>query len=455
MFHYFSSFIIFIFIILNNWASFNKDILKNNPEITLSSTQLDLCPNGEVILYVTISGQLPVSVSYSVIIDGKTVERIVESNSSPLKIILKEAGDYTITKFSNQNTSVSSNMQFKVIPAKLPDAELIGGGTFCANSEIEPVQVKFSGTPPWTLTYQINNGTSQKKEFSNNLTVLLSDEGLINLRNVSDSKCTKAISDTASITLSEIPKTDLLTGRQELCPGEFAMYTTNYSTKYEYKWLVPSGGDIKPGITRLPNELPVIWNNPGNYNIELIVNIPSTGCTTDTIFFPVKVAALPSVYNGKDTVVCLDFEHELILTPSKIEKNIVYWSHTGQESFSVEINEKGTYQYIETSPLGCSDTGYINVVDKCKPEIFVPEAFTPNDDNINDMLEVFGVFYNLKLNIYNLNGELVFTSQNENHFWDGKKNGYNMPNGTYLWKATYTDENGEIFYREGHVILIR
>lgn len=78
--------------------------------------------------------------------------------------------------------------------------------------------------------------------------------------------------------------------------------------------------------------------------------------------------------------------------------------------------------------------------------IFLPAAFTPNGDGLNDtyMAKGYGFDTNFKLEVYNTHNDLVFFSDNPNMGWDGRANhgGTIAPQGQYLFKASFTDIDG-------------
>ncbi len=90
------------------------------------------------------------------------------------------------------------------------------------------------------------------------------------------------------------------------------------------------------------------------------------------------------------------------------------------------------------------------------PALFIPGAFTPNGDDVNDVLEVEGTFVSaLKLHIYNRWGKLLFYSEDRNSGWDGKIGQKNAPSGTYVYSLDFTDEQGKKFSKRGTFVLIR
>lgn len=90
-------------------------------------------------------------------------------------------------------------------------------------------------------------------------------------------------------------------------------------------------------------------------------------------------------------------------------------------------------------------------------EIFVPTAFTPNNDRLNDN---FNFIANPGINIiyfriYNRWGQLVYTNTQNKLGWDGFHRGIRQPIGIYPWTLRATDGLGKIINLKGTVALIR
>jgi gliding motility-associated-like protein len=91
--------------------------------------------------------------------------------------------------------------------------------------------------------------------------------------------------------------------------------------------------------------------------------------------------------------------------------------------------------------------------------IFVlPNAFTPNGDDLND---VFRILYNSSVSsinyfkVYNKAGKLVFETKNIDEGWDGTVNGQMQDSDAYYWVAEYRSWNNKIFQRKGAVVLLK
>ncbi len=137
-----------------------------------------------------------------------------------------------------------------------------------------------------------------------------------------------------------------------------------------------------------------------------------------------------------------------------------YLWQSGETSQSITVSNHGTYSLTVTNTDGCSAVGNIVVENHCSPEIYVPTAFTPNNDGLNDVLQVFGVnIKTLEMTIYNRWGQVVFFTDDKTHLWDGNFNGSPAQAGPYTWTITYGSEgiNGDIIKQslQGAVILIR
>jgi len=94
---------------------------------------------------------------------------------------------------------------------------------------------------------------------------------------------------------------------------------------------------------------------------------------------------------------------------------------------------------------------------KTSPDIFVPDAFTPNGDGKNDMVKPIpvGVTQLDYFNVYNRWGQMLFTTVEIGKGWDGKVNGVFQNAGTYIYTVQGTDYLGKVITKKGTVVLIR
>ena len=115
-------------------------------------------------------------------------------------------------------------------------------------------------------------------------------------------------------------------------------------------------------------------------------------------------------------------------------------------------------QLIVTNNIGCTDTAVqiIKVVGNCY--IAVPNAFTPNNDGINDYLYPLNAYKarDLIFKVYNRFGQLLFQTTDWTDKWDGTFKGQGADPGTYVWILQYTHiDTGKWVEQKGTTVLIR
>ncbi len=109
------------------------------------------------------------------------------------------------------------------------------------------------------------------------------------------------------------------------------------------------------------------------------------------------------------------------------------WS-TGATTSAISITSYGTYMLTVSDSSGCKSIRSVKISDACEGDLFVPNAFTPNNDGKNDSFTCYGINIGLKdFSIYNRWGERVFQTSNMADGWDGK----GAPAGLYVWKGCF------------------
>ena len=113
---------------------------------------------------------------------------------------------------------------------------------------------------------------------------------------------------------------------------------------------------------------------------------------------------------------------------------------------------------VTNNTLNCSDSArkVIRVLNNCV--IAVPNAFTPNNDGLNDFFWPHNAIKadNLEFKVYNRWGQLVFHSDSWMDKWNGRLNGIDQPSGIYVWFLRYTYRpTGQKVFQKGTVMLIR
>ncbi|RYY21699.1 MAG: gliding motility-associated C-terminal domain-containing protein [Chitinophagaceae bacterium] len=181
-----------------------------------------------------------------------------------------------------------------------------------------------------------------------------------------------------------------------------------------------------------------------------IVQVSGHECiTSDTI----RISSLksPQFNLGKDTSLC-DGQMFLI-GPSGIEGNFRWQDGTLDRQYAVKT--PGVYKLTVANSCGSNSDEIVVTRGVC--QFVIPNAFTPNNDNNNDIFRVknHGFIAKFEIRIYNRWGQVIYSSVDPSRGWDGKQNSLLSPEGNYNWIIVYTDRLGNTETKYGSVLLIR
>lgn len=191
-----------------------------------------------------------------------------------------------------------------------------------------------------------------------------------------------------------------------------------------------------------------VVNAPGKY----FVKVTASGCSSsDTInvFYDLK----PVFTLGADRMICGG--QVITLQPSiQAGQGIIYLWQDGSRGTTYNVTAPGNY-YLELSNSCGSKADSLAVI-KGACKLYVPTAFTPNGDGLND---VFKASYGenitkFKMTVYNRWGEKVFESNDMNKGWNGIYKG-KMLSGVFVWMIQYDIIDSKNQLIKGTVSLIR
>ncbi len=227
-------------------------------------------------------------------------------------------------------------------------------------------------------------------------------------------------------------------------------------TTYQLYW---EFGDGSTGMGLSPSQ---VYRTPGNYSVYLSITSP-LGCFVDTVFEDLIFADLPPR---------ADFSWRSSADPEKFteyqftdaSERALGWNWIF-DTFSVpDIRREPAHVFLDTGyhnvvlivedQYGCFDT-LTQRVDVVPPQTyFLPNAFTPNGDGLND--EFIGVgltdyLLDFSMDIFDRWGGVVFSSQDAQRGWDGG----NAPAGVYVYRVRYRVPRGERTEVSGEVVLVR
>ncbi len=179
----------------------------------------------------------------------------------------------------------------------------------------------------------------------------------------------------------------------------------------------------------------------------------------------VVINVLPKVraYAGRDTSVVVGQPLQLgasggtsyLWIPATFLNN-----NTIQNPIATFPNPLDSFKYklVAYNIAGCADTASITVrVYAVNPTVFVPTAFTPNGDGLNDAVRPIcvGIRRIIYFSVYNRWGQLVFTTTEDRKGWDGRISGVLQSSNVFVWMVKAEDYLGNKVFLKGTVALIR
>lgn len=240
------------------------------------------------------------------------------------------------------------------------------------------------------------------------------------------------------------------------CNGSIRVIVSGGTKPYKFKW---TNGATTSLIQNLC---------PRTYSYALS---DANGCL-DTVHNSVKIILeekLPEVNAfAEDSIVYLGQTTKLHAAEHPTDTNTYLWTPNiwmnDNKQAIVEITPDITlditYKVVAVDKYGCQNSDTVTIRSTewiCDiPFIYVPTAFTPNNDGKNDVIQVnSGVVSELEFAIFDRWGEKVFETDNTNDFWDGTYNGKPLAPQVFVYYLKATCFNGEEFEKKGNITLIR
>ena len=191
------------------------------------------------------------------------------------------------------------------------------------------------------------------------------------------------------------------------------------------------------------------------FSFELTVQ-NSLGCSK-TVMKVIEIYPNPIANAGPDTA--LAFNHPYTMKGSG---GLDYkWSPPIGLSNSyipnpVLVHNRDQEYILEVGSNTCIDRDTVFIKYYKGPDVYIPNAFTPNGDGRNDFFSIVPVQIKTKrFAIFNRWGSLIFQTLDGKSKWDGKVNGIPQPSGTYVWLYEGEYSSGEKIIKKGTLQLLQ
>jgi len=188
------------------------------------------------------------------------------------------------------------------------------------------------------------------------------------------------------------------------------------------------------------------------------VQATKEGCTsTDTVHVSYKDLRQQL---GQDISLCRDEAIYIPLTARVPAGATVLWN-TGATASQIIAQDTGVYwAIVQEPPCMGSDSIHIDSDQLCRCRFLVPNAFSPNNDGVNDdfgpIIETACPVTEYRLSIYNRFGQRIFTAVKVADRWNGYSEGRPADTGTYFYEISFKEGTRQNdFYQKGDLTLLR
>ncbi len=271
-----------------------------------------------------------------------------------------------------------------------------------------------------------------------------------------------------TITTDPYPSVNMYANFYDGC-APFCMQFHNASTiplgkLVQYNWILGNGDTLS-------SENPLYcYKSSGQFDVTLAVTSDS-GCSAS-----LTKKGMITVYSAPQAAFTYSPQPVTILTPtvqftdeSRDKYGIAYhwWTFgDGTDSISNTTNPTHTYQdtgtycanLIVMNARGCSDTITNCLIIGPAFTLYIPSAFTPNGNGLNDVFKPVGEYIkNFDMYIFDRWGMEIYHTSDMNTGWNGAVHGVGAicQEDTYIYKITVTDSQGTLHSYVGNVSLLK
>ena len=365
------------------------------------------------------------------------------------------SGTYTLD-VTDANNCIAQD-QITVVGVDRPTAILSGGGTICAGSSVGvPLDFVFTGTPPFNFMYQNENQQFSQSSQYFNMVDVSNLNGSYNIMEVSDANCTGTVSGQAIIDTNSLPSSRIF-GGDILCLGDSSFIEIEIDANMPYSLALNNGSYnvVYDGLES--NVFSMHTSNAALYTVQYIEDV--NGCRSKSNLGEALVAFKPykdpQILTYIDTIVCPI--HPSFQIESLNEGGLWYGNgldNTGM--FNPIYAGVGKHWLTYSFPNNCNETDSLLLEIGCDLQIFVPNSFSPNNDEENELFVIQGNnILDFEISLYNRWGKQMFYSNDITNSWDGSFKGSIVPVGTYSYVLKAFGRDGQSVTKSGNVIVIK
>lgn len=248
--------------------------------------------------------------------------------------------------------------------------------------------------------------------------------------------CGVSRTDSVEVIFLENSEIELLQTVDVICEGAADTIRAFSLGADSYVW---SDGSVGPDL---------VVSEGGTYQLT-VTNVCEELVTTVVVQeFP-----LPTVELQGDPILCPGGDN--VLEAVAEDATDYVWS-TGQNNPQITATEWGLYTVEASNACGAASDSLRLSPLGCENCLYVPNAFSPNDDGRNDLFQPVPVcpLDDYQLQVFSRWGALVYETETFGTGWDGNFRGATMPSGVYVWVIRY-QQAGQMLNLSGDLSLLR
>jgi gliding motility-associated-like protein len=365
-------------------------------------------------------------------------------------------GNYTIKmNIEANNGCISDTFYKKITIGSIPQAGFKSSPTaICSNVPVilsDASYVQFGTIDQWNWNF--NNGAEIIHTTDSSITKTFPEETLrIQLTTQTEEGCVSA---PFTKVLEVTPKPALSISVKDACYGDpVPLSATNLTPDIPIRQWYWFTGDGKEDSAQ---DLNYYFPHGGVYTVDAYA-LNYAGCSTDTSSENVTIYQTNAKL-GNDTIVAIGQPIQLHASGGELYQ----WSPaTGLSDPNIAdpvatLNNDIQYVVEAYTSFGCPTYDTIQIKAYKGPNIYVPNAFTPDHNGINDRFHPVAVGMRSidYFEVFDRAGQRVYSNHGIGEGWDGNYNGRPQPVGTYVWMIQGKDYLGKTHSEKGTVVLIR
>ncbi len=377
-------------------------------------------------------------------------------NNGDVVTVIMTSNDPCATPTTATSNAINITIQATVTPSVTISASTT---TPCNGTAVTFTATPSGGGTAPSYQWQVNgsNAGTNSATFSS----ILNSGDVVTVIMTSNSPCaspTTATSNPITITTQACnePVANFSGTPTVMCqPGCVNFTDLSTNTPTTWNWSFPGA---TPSSSTSQNPSNICYSANGSYTVTLIVS-NADGADTLTQAGYITVGSPVTVNITGNTLInaCED----AVLSAFPADGTYQWGPNVNilcENCQSATVSPSATQQYwvTYTSPQGCVDSDTTTVVVTDIYTYFMPTAFSPNGDGMNDVLQVHGrgVDY-ISLKVFDRVGEKVFETTELEKGWDGKLFGVPMNNAVFVYMLEVHYCNGEMVKEKGNVTLVK